>query len=341
MSTYAARLSNYPNKGTVGSTELFDKDRTLKQKLAKLADFFRGAKDRGVVVFTGAGISTSAGIPDFRGPKGVWTLEKQGVIQPSTHDDGFATAQPTLTHRALVALHAAGFVKLVVSQNVDGLHLRSGLPAAALAELHGNMFLETCDRCGAKETVTAPSPTIGLVPTGGTCSSCGEAALRDTLLDWENELPEAELVAAEEGSDSADLVLCLGTSMQIQPANQLPQRCLKRRGERGPGKLVIVNLQRTPKDRLATLVVRARVDLVMESLCATLGVVIPGGCCGGGSDGRRGGSGYMCGSSADGGGGGGDGGGRGSNGGSGDGGDGGDDGGDGGSSRARKSARKS
>lgn len=89
---------------------------------------------------------TGSGIPDFRGPKGVWTLEQQGkeVETEVTFED----AAPTLTHMALVALVEAGRVKHIVSQNVDGLHLKSGLPRANLSELHGNMFMEKCEKCG-------------------------------------------------------------------------------------------------------------------------------------------------------------------------------------------------
>ncbi len=90
--------------------------------------------------------SYNPGIPDFRGPKGVWTLEKQGkeVETEVTFED----ASPTLTHMALVALVQAGVVKFIVSQNVDGLHLKSGLHRDKLSELHGNMFMEKCEKCG-------------------------------------------------------------------------------------------------------------------------------------------------------------------------------------------------
>ena len=86
------------------------------------------------------------GIPDFRGPKGVWTLEQQGkkVETQVTFED----TQPTLTHMALLALVEAGMVKHIISQNVDGLHLKSGLPREKLSELHGNMFMEKCEKCG-------------------------------------------------------------------------------------------------------------------------------------------------------------------------------------------------
>ena len=115
------------------------------------------------VAFTGAGISTSCGIPDFRGPQGVWTLQRAGKPLPRLKTS-FGVAKPSLTHQALVGLVQAGKVGFIVSQNVDGLHLRSGVPRHQLAELHGNCFAERCRRCRAEfvrdfemETVRGPS----------------------------------------------------------------------------------------------------------------------------------------------------------------------------------------
>lgn len=98
-----------------------------------------------VVVHTGAGCSTASGIPDFRGPKGVWTLEKKG--EKPNFDVSFSDAQPTKCHMALKALLDSGHIKYIVSQNIDGLHLRSGVQRKQIAELHGNMFVENCSKC--------------------------------------------------------------------------------------------------------------------------------------------------------------------------------------------------
>ena len=97
------------------------------------------------MIYTGAGASTSAGIPDFRGPKGVWTLEKKG-LKPDmsvSWDD----AKPTKTHMAIAQLAQENLCQFVISQNIDGLHLRSGLTRSHLAELHGNMFVDECAVC--------------------------------------------------------------------------------------------------------------------------------------------------------------------------------------------------
>ncbi|KOB79235.1 putative chromatin regulatory protein sir2 [Operophtera brumata] len=138
---YADGLSPYDNKGVLGIPEKFDPADELDKKCELLAQLINDSKH--VVVHTGAGISTSAGIPDFRGPNGVWTLEKEG--RKPTTDMSFENAVPTKTHMILKKLVDCNKVHYVVSQNIDGLHLKSGLPRKHLAELHGNMYVDECN----------------------------------------------------------------------------------------------------------------------------------------------------------------------------------------------------
>ncbi|XP_064898276.1 NAD-dependent protein deacylase sirtuin-6 isoform X1 [Columba livia] len=303
---YAAGLSPYSDKGKCGLPEIFDPPEELERKVRELADLIRSSSN--VVFHTGAGISTASGIPDFRGPNGVWTMEEKG-LSPK-FDTTFENARPSKTHMALLGLQRVGILKFLVSQNVDGLHVRSGFPRDKLAELHGNMFVEECVKCG-KITVgfgrnlwrsSSATPllkhvhqsrlhktvsrqyvrdavvgSMGLKPTGRLCSvtkarglrAC-RGKLRDTILDWEDSLPDRDLTLADEACRKADLSVTLGTSLQIKPSGNLPL-ITKKRG----GKLVIVNLQATKHDRQADLRIHAYVDDVMTKLMKHLGLEVP------------------------------------------------------------------
>ncbi|XP_060072217.1 NAD-dependent protein deacylase sirtuin-6-like [Ylistrum balloti] len=269
---YSDGLSPYNHKGRCGLPEKYDSPEEISEKVHQLAEWVKSSQH--FVVHTGAGISTAAGIPDFRGPKGVWTLEEKG--EKPTINVTFDNAQPTRTHMALVALERAGYVKFVVSQNVDGLQIRSGFPRNRLSELHGNMFVEECDKCGTQYIRSSAVPTMGLKPTGNSClktkprGSVCRGRTRDTILDWEDALPENDLDLADLNSRKADLSLCLGTSLQIIPSGNLP--LLTRRKH---GNLVIVNLQATKHDRHADLRIHTFVDEVMTQLCHIMGVEIP------------------------------------------------------------------
>ncbi|CAF3927769.1 unnamed protein product [Rotaria sordida] len=123
--------------------EYFDTPDELDQKIKTLADFIRNAKY--FIAYTGAGISTAAGINDFRGPTGVWTARAKGVAPPPRT---VLNPEPTLTHMAFVELMKNDYLKFLVSQNCDGLHLKSGIPTNKIAELHGNSNCEACAKCG-------------------------------------------------------------------------------------------------------------------------------------------------------------------------------------------------
>ncbi|XP_058019618.1 NAD-dependent protein deacylase sirtuin-6 isoform X5 [Ahaetulla prasina] len=240
---YAAGLSPYADKGKCGLPEIFDPPDELERKIHQLADLIQNSFN--VVFHTGAGISTASGIPDFRGPNGVWTMEERGLVPK--FDTTFENARPSKTHMALLELHRVGILHFLVSQNIDGLHVRSGFPRDKLAELHGNMFVEECMKCGKQYVRDTIVGTMGLKPTGRLCNVSKHRGLRscrgklmDTILDWEDSLPDRDLNLASEASRRASLSITLGTSLQIKPSGNLPL-LTKKKG----GKLVIVNLQPT------------------------------------------------------------------------------------------------
>uniref|UniRef100_A0A8C9HIZ8 protein acetyllysine N-acetyltransferase n=1 Tax=Piliocolobus tephrosceles TaxID=591936 RepID=A0A8C9HIZ8_9PRIM len=243
---YAAGLSPYADKGKCGLPEIFDPPEELERKVWELARLVWQSSN--VVVHTGAGISTASGIPDFRGPHGVWTMEERGLAPK--FDTTFESARPTQTHMALVQLERVGLLRFLVSQNVDGLHVRSGFPRDKLAELHGNMFVEECAKCKTQYVRDTVVGTMGLKATGRLCTVAKARGLR--------------------ACRNADLSITLGTSLQIRPSGNLPL-ATKRRG----GRLVIVNLQPTKHDRHADLRIHGYVDEVMTRLMKHLGLEIP------------------------------------------------------------------
>mmetsp|Transcript_26920 Transcript_26920/g.63230 ORF Transcript_26920/g.63230 Transcript_26920/m.63230 type:complete len:324 (+) Transcript_26920:109-1080(+) len=280
---YASRLSNYPNKGKVGLPESSDTRRLLSIKLKHLTQELRASSY--TVVLTGAGISTASGIPDFRGPNGIWTKEKEGKRvetkksrnrkrkhsvsfesfgteeEEELEENMFARAKPTLTHRAITKLMLDGRINYCITQNVDGLHRRSGLSRSYHSTVHGCVFTEKCANCGSEYFGDEELGGLSFKPTGNHCDDCGNnGLLHDTLLDWEDPVLDIERVSAE--CEKADLVLCLGTSLRIEPVGSLPLRAKK---------IIIVNLQVTPKDEMASFVIRAKVDDVMETLMRNLG----------------------------------------------------------------------
>lgn len=271
---YNDLLSRGAFKGKCNLRETFDDDEKLARSLDILAAAVRESKH--VVVHTGAGISTSAGIPDFRSPNGVWTCEQRRLPAPASVP--FADAQPSLTHRALVSLVHRGLVKFIVNQNVDGLFQRLGLDSTSgehLVDLHGNVFVESCEQCGEREYHGEREVrTVGFQLTGGVCRRCA-GPMRDFLLDWNSALHDADLDRAIEQCKRADLAIVLGSSMQIKPANGLPLRTTRCNGKAQPGQLIINTLSTTPIDRHASLRIRAYCDRVMEGLMARLCLPIP------------------------------------------------------------------
>ncbi|MBR0680018.1 NAD-dependent deacetylase [Roseomonas eburnea] len=227
---------------------------------------------RRVVVFTGAGISTESGIPDFRGPGGTWAR-----VQPIMFQDFVSSAearreawrrrfdsepvmraaQPNRGHRAVALLVRQGKASAVITQNIDGLHQASGVPEAQVIELHGNSTYAHCLDCGKRYEIGALRAAFerdGEVPG---CVACG-GLVKTATISFGQAMPENAMERARRETLAADLFVVLGSSLVVYPAAGFPE-VAKRNGAR----LVIVNRQETPLDDLADLVVHHGIGEVM------------------------------------------------------------------------------
>lgn len=258
--------------------EYFDPPEELEAKVARLAEMITESSH--FIAFTGAGVSTSTGIPDFRSgyntvlPTGPGMWEELAEQRPVVREVKEMTqAVPSDSHMALVTLLQQGKLKFVVSQNVDGLHRKSGIPASKIAELHGNTYLETCKLCHKdylRDFETRTNADVTRHETGRMCdnASCG-GELCDSIINFGENLREDVIRAGFREAERADLCLVLGSSLRVTPAAHIP-RDVKRHGE----KLVIVNLQRTPYDDTADLVIHGLCDQVMRLLMSKLDIPI-------------------------------------------------------------------
>mmetsp|Transcript_39 Transcript_39/g.37 ORF Transcript_39/g.37 Transcript_39/m.37 type:complete len:405 (-) Transcript_39:42-1256(-) len=243
--------------------EYFDEASEIESKAKAVAQMIKESKH--FVIYTGAGISTSAKIPDYRGPQGVWTLRDKG-ISPS-FEISLEDAKPTYAHMALATLVKKGICKLVASTNVDGLHLRSGIPLQNLTELHGNIYKEHCKKCNENfyRTIDVTQSRNDHL-TGRKCEKC-KSPLYDTIINFGEDLPFSEVSVTVDHANLSDLSLVLGTSMRVGPANKFPDQARK-----NGGKMVIVNLQHTPYNDRAAIVCHARTDDFMRALMKELGI---------------------------------------------------------------------
>jgi NAD-dependent deacetylase len=205
----------------------------LNERIEKLAEWMHAAKY--LVVFTGAGISTESGLRDFRGPDGLWTRRDKGL---STPPQDFTGAEPNAGHVAINELQNLGKLAFLISQNVDNLHLKSGIRPEMLAELHGNLTKVRCVECNFK---------MDRAEGESKCLLCG-GGLVSTVVNFGDSLPAKDLAESYEHSQKCDLFIVVGSSLVVYPAADMPAVALEARA-----RLVIINQGATPFDEHAHL----------------------------------------------------------------------------------------
>ncbi len=231
-----------------------------------------------IVVFTGAGISTESGIPDFRSPGGLWSRMKpiqfedfiasEAVRQESwrrrfSGDRTLEDAQPNRGHRAVAHLVDQGKAIAVITQNVDNLHQRSGIPDERVIELHGNAHFATCLSCSVRYELRDLEQQFSTHGRVEDCSRCG-GIIKTATISFGQSMPEAAMQRAEEATLECDLFIAIGSSLQVYPAAGFPRLAASRGVP-----LVIINREPTPQDHLAELVVHQEIG---ETLGEAVGV---------------------------------------------------------------------
>jgi NAD-dependent deacetylase len=234
-----------------------------------------------VVGFTGAGISTECGVPDFRTPGSPWMANKPVPYQAFVAsaearreawrrkfamDDSYAGAEPGRGHLALAALHGAGRMPHLITQNIDGLHQRSGLPHAAVIELHGNGGYAKCLDCGERHELSDIRPRFEAEGRAPPCRNCG-GILKSATVSFGQAMPQRELAQAAEAALAADLFVAIGTSLVVFPAADLP-----RAAARNGAKLAILNREPTHLDAIADLTLRCEIGPALAHMRAALGL---------------------------------------------------------------------
>src|SRR5580704_6578784 len=248
----------------------------LDSAIARLGDMVEEAS--AIVPFTGAGISTECGIPDFRSPGGIWTknrpipfdefLASQEARNESWRrrfamQDEFGLAQPGRGHRALASLYQVGKVPAVVTQNIDNLHQASGIAPEHVVELHGNTTYALCLDCSEHYDLTwvrgRMEAANGCAPD---CPGCG-GFIKTATISFGQAMPDIAMRRAQDLAQSCDLFLAIGSSLLVWPAAGFPLMA-KRHG----AKLVIINRAATEFDDIADLVVRQDIGTVLEPFIA-------------------------------------------------------------------------
>jgi NAD-dependent deacetylase len=230
-----------------------------------------------IVVLTGAGISTDSGIPDFRGPSGVWTknpdAEKLSNLETylaepevrarawqSRLDSPTWAAEPNAGHTAVSELVSMGKVMLVVTQNIDGLHQAAGTDPSLIVEIHGTMHEVECMSCGDRGPMSATLERVGAGEVDPPCLACG-GILKSATISFGQSLVPADIRRAEQAASQCDLLIAVGSSLAVFPAASLVPTA-----QRAGAGIVIVNAEPTGFDDLADVVVRVPIGQALPAI---------------------------------------------------------------------------
>jgi|SRR4249919_433290 len=247
----------------------------VSTELENVASWVRGARQ--IVVLTGAGISTESGIPDFRGPQGVWTkdpdAEKTANLQYYVSDPEIRKkawqnrlrsemwhAEPNSGHRALADLERKAALHTLVTQNVDGLHQAAGTSPARVVEIHGNVHEVKCLSCSFRGPMPETLERVRAGEDDPRCLGCGGILKSATISFGENLVP-ADLDRAQRAAQDSDVFLAIGSSLTVYPAAGLPEVALN-----AGARLVVMNAQETPFDRVAAAVIPEQLGDVLPAL---------------------------------------------------------------------------
>jgi NAD-dependent deacetylase len=235
-----------------------------------------------ITVLTGAGISTESGIPDFRGPNGLWTRDPSAarmfelsayVQDPDLRERAWRNrsdhpawaARPNAGHRALVELERSGRLRALATQNIDGLHQRAGSDPRLVIELHGTLFLVECLSCGRTAPMSEALVAVAAGELDPACPDCGGIQKAATI-SFGQSLRTEVLQAALQAAADCEVFLAVGTSLQVQPAAGLCEIAVAH-----GARLVVLNADPTPYDPVASALLRGRIGEVLPELVGSMG----------------------------------------------------------------------
>ncbi len=247
--------------------------------MSEVARWIADCAPRRLTALVGAGLSTDSGIPDFRGPNGVWTkdpaaqrlftlqhyLDDPAVRRQSwrnRRDHPAWTAVPNAAHHALVDLERAGVLRAIITQNIDELHQRAGSTADRVIEVHGTLYAAQCLTCGDRTPMQEVLDRVDDGEDDPPCTRCGGVLKSATISFGQSLVPEV-LAAAASAAKDCDLFLAVGSSLSVQPVAGLT-----RTAHQSGARVIIINAQPTPYDDLADAVLRQPIGQVLPALVA-------------------------------------------------------------------------